>query len=227
MKIAATTTTDEYPEGRITAAVRTVFRNWQISRKSACPPIEALHDYAMATLPTPQREALEHHFLACDGCLETVAAVRALDTALEDETDAAPQSTKPADLVIRWHRGIFEVISTSLRLEWLSQPVLVRGHVVPRGAHFQCYKATKQMVTLLEMSPSERGAANLQVSLPDAPAPYQPPVEVRIYANGREFASSSTSGEPILFEDLIPAKWMVRVYHEGVVIGETHIELQD
>jgi hypothetical protein len=227
MNVASVNTADEYPEGRIASAVRTVFRNWQISRKSECPPVEALHDYAVDALPLPQREALEHHFLACDGCLETAAVARALDTRVEDGTDAAPQATKPVDLVVRWHRGIFEVLSTSLRLEWLSQPVVVRGHVVPRGAHFQCYKATKQMVTLMEMSPSEHGAANLQVSLPDAPAPYQPPLEVRIYANGREFASSSTSGEPILFEDLIPAKWMVRVYRDGVVIGETHIELQD
>ena len=227
MNIASVNTADEYSEASITTAVRTVFRKWQVSRRSACPPVEALHDYVVHALPTAQRESLEHHFITCDRCLETAAAARTLDAKQEEPSDAAPQVMKPADLVVRWRRGIFEVLSTSLKLEWLCQPVVVRGHVVPRGAHFQCYKATKQMVTLLEMSPSQHGAANLQVSLPDAPAPYQPPLEVRIYANGREFASSSTSGEPILFEDLIPAKWMVRVYREGLVIGETHIELQD
>jgi hypothetical protein len=181
----------------------------------------------MDALPKPQRESLERHFVVCDGCLETSAAARSILATVEKDPEAASRTAAPPDLVVRWRRGIFEVISTRLKLEWLSQPVTVRGHVVPRGAHFQCYKATKQMVTLLEMSPSDHGAANLQVSLPDAPVPYQPPVEVRIYADGREFASSSTSGDPILFEDLIPANWMVRVYREGVVIGETHIELQD
>ncbi|HEX9591840.1 MAG TPA: hypothetical protein VGB12_00575 [bacterium] len=227
MNFASVNTADEYPEGKIATTAQTVFRTWRISRKSACPPIESLHAYAMDVLPAPQKESLERHFVACDGCLETAAVARSIDAAGVDETDTPLQATKPADLVIRWRRGIFEVLSTNLKLEWLSEPVMVRGHVVPRGAHFQCYKTTKQMVTLLEMSPSEHGAANLQVSLPDAPAPYQPPIEVRIYANGREFASSSTNGEPILFEDLIPAKWMVRVYREGVMIGETHIELQD
>lgn len=140
---------------------------------------------------------------------------------------AAPLPPHAADLVVRCRSGLFEILSTTLALRWLCAPVPVRGHVVPRGAHFQCYKALGPMVTLLELSPSETpGAANLQVRLQEVELHDQPSIEVRLFADGREYASSSIGQGPILFEDLIPANWVVRIYQAGELLGETHIDLR-
>jgi len=209
----------------IAAALKGVFRAWIVVGKTTCPPLELLHGYAMGSLPVAQRELLEGHFLHCDECLET-AAVPFAGTVEESLCNAEPIPPAATDLVVRCHSGLFEILSTTLALRWLSVPVPVRGHVVPCGAHFQCYKVTGPVVTLLELSPSETGAANLQVRLQEIELDGQPPIEVRLSVDGREFASSSIGQDPILFEDLIPAKWVVRICQAGEVLGETHIELQ-
>jgi len=212
-------------DAAIATALKGVFRAWAVVGKTACPPLELLHGYATGSLPAAQRELLEGHFLHCDECLETAAvpSTGAAEGSLRNAERIPPAAT---DLVVRCRSGLFEILSTNLALRWLSEPVPVRGHVVPCGAHFQCYKVTGSVVTLLELSPSETGAANLQVRLQEVELDGQPPIEVRLSVDGREFASCSIGHEPILFEDLIPAKWVVRICQAGEVLGETHIELQ-
>jgi hypothetical protein len=209
----------------IAHALKGVFREWAAVGKTTCPPPELLHGYAMGVLPAAQRELLEGHFLHCDECLETTA-VPLTEAADEGPGDVRPARPGASDLVVRCRAGLFEVLSTTLALRWLSEPVPVRGHVVPCGAHFQCYKVTGPMVTLLELSPSETGAANLQVRLQEVELGSHTAIEVRLFVDGREFASSSIGREPVLFEDLIPASWVIRIYRAGEVLGETHIELQ-
>ena len=217
--------TNPQDDAAIATALKGVFRAWAVVGRTACPPLELLHGYATDRLPAAQRELLEAHFLHCDECLET-AAVPAAEAAEESLRHAEPIPPAATDLVVRCRSGLFEILSTNLALRWLSEPVPVRGHVVPCGAHFQCYKVTGSVVTLLELSPSETGAANLQVRLQEVELDGQPPIEVRLSVDGREFASSSIGREPILFEDLIPANWVVRICQAGEVLGETHIELQ-
>jgi hypothetical protein len=218
--------TTRQDEAAIATALKGVFRAWAVVGRTACPPLELLHGYATGSLPAAQREPLERHFLHCDECLET-AAVPVTGTVEERPRTAEAIPPGAADLVVRCHSGLFEILSNTLALRWLSEPVPVRGHVVPCGAHFQCYKVTGSVVTLLELSPSKTGAANLQVRLQEVELDVQSPIEVRLFANGREFASSSIARDPILFEDLIPAKWVVRICQGGEVLGETHIELQE
>ena len=212
-------------EAAITTALKAMFRAWAVVGRTSCPPVELLHGYAKGALTTDQRDHLERHFLHCDPCLEAAAAPLADDA--EELPACAPTPPRASDLVVRCRTGLFEVLSTTLSLSWLSQASPVRGHVVPRGAHFQCYKATGPVVTLLDISPSETGAANLQVRLQEGAPVNQPPFEVRLFADGREIASASISKEPVLFEGLIPAKWMVRIYQSGTVLGETQIELRE
>jgi len=218
--------TPQQDEAAIATALKGVFRAWAVVGKTDCPPLELLHGYATDSLPAAQRQLLEGHFLHCDECLET-AAVPSAGAAEERPRKGETIPPEATDLVVRCHSGLFEILSSTLTLRWLSAPVPVRGHIVPCGAHFQCYKVSGSVVTLLELSPSESGAANLQVRLQEVELDVQPPIEVRLFVNGREFASSSIARDPVLFEDLIPAKWMVRICQAGAVLGETHIELQE
>jgi len=211
-------------EAAIATAMKGVFRAWAVVGRTPCPPLEMLHGYATGSLRVAQREVLERHFLHCDECLET-AALHLAGPPEESPRNAEPIPPGATDLVVRCRAGLFEILSTTLTLRWLSAPVPVRGHVVPCGAHFQCYKVTGSVVTLLELSPSETGAANLQVRLQEVEPDVQPPIEVRLFVGGREFASSSIGREPILFEDLIPAKWVIRICQAAEVLGETQIEL--
>ena len=212
-------------DAAITTALKAMFRAWAVVGRTSCPPVELLHGYARGALTTDQRDHLERHFLHCDPCLEAAATPVAGDA--EQPLACAPTAPRASDLVVRCRTGLFEVLSTTLSLSWLSQALPTRGHVVPRGAHFQCYKATGPVVTLLDLSPSENGAANLQVRLQEVKPESESPFEVRLFADGREIASASISEEPVLFEDLIPARWIVRIYQGGTVLGETQIELHE